>query len=85
MIQTSEISKADIEDFDNILVMTSEHLSYITDHFNPSGNVKLLGEYLENSLEIPDPLGYGIEAYREIFSIIKGSIDRFLDVNGVYN
>ena len=55
-----------VEWSDIILVMEDEHREYILDEFtNAHNKVQMLSEFAGEKGDIPDPIGQGIETYRQ--------------------
>ncbi|MBN2134277.1 MAG: low molecular weight protein arginine phosphatase [Acidobacteria bacterium] len=79
-LKSRQVSAKDIEVADFILVMTENHKDFLENRFgNHSSKIELLGSYLEEPdlREIPDPIGLGVDTYRDVFTRIKTSIDLF--------
>ena len=78
---SSSLSKANIDNADAILVMMSQHKEKILT-ISPDANNKtyLLREFSKEKKDsyIEDPIGRPIEFYREVFEVIKNSIEGFL-------
>ncbi len=70
-----------IERADLILVMSKEHKDFIIDKVPAaSGKTFLLKEYAgeKEDLDIPDPIGKGIDVYRSVFSEIRKALEKIL-------
>jgi len=78
---SSSLSKANIDNADTILVMTPQHKGRILS-ISPEAKDKiyLLREFSREEQDnyIEDPIGRPIEFYREVFEVIKNSIEGFL-------
>ena len=80
---SSSLSKQTIENADVILVMTPSHKERILSmDLKAKAKTFLLREFSEEESKdgslIMDPIGRPIEFYREVFEVIKVSIDGFL-------
>ncbi|MBN2406546.1 MAG: low molecular weight protein arginine phosphatase [Elusimicrobia bacterium] len=70
-----------LESSDLILVMTKGHKSDIEYRFPAyGGKVYLLSEYAEGRRkDIPDPIGMGVESYRETFKMIRFYVEELIE------
>lgn len=64
----------------HVFTMTRDHLRII-DLLYPehSGKALLLGEFLRNGGDVPDPIGQGLSVYRKCRDAIKSALDQLLD------
>ena len=80
---SSSLSKAHVENADAVLVMEPMHKNRILNMLpKAKEKVYLLREFsTENkkpSNSIPDPIGRPVDFYREVFEIIKNSVEGFI-------
>jgi protein-tyrosine-phosphatase len=69
---TEEVMKADL-----VLTMTQNHKDYIIHRFPKlKGKVFLLGEFVGDNVEIPDPFGQDINIYKIVAKEIKDKLKR---------
>ena len=81
-----EITELDMREADLIFVMENGHKQYIAGKYPAVvkktyllKNFKKLGNFeVSNDPDIRDPIGKDINFYKEVFSIIKDSIERIL-------
>jgi len=80
------ITGTDVRASDLIFVMEYRHKQYIVDKYPEAAgktyfikDFKKLGSFeTSDNPNIPDPIGRDINVYKEVFSIIKDSIERIL-------
>ena len=81
------VSADDVRSANFIFVMEKRHRQYLVDNFpEASKKIFLLKEFknvnsgASDDSDIPDPIGQDIGVYREVFEIIKASVERILNV-----
>ena len=69
-----------LERVSHIFTMTRDHLRII-DLLYPehSGKALLLGDFLQNGGDVPDPIGQGISTYKRCRDVIKSALAQLLD------
>lgn len=72
----SEIFKEKDLEADLILTMTQNHKNELENYYGQSNNVFTLSEYIDEELDIEDPIGGTIDNYRDTFNQIKSYIIR---------
>ena len=81
-----KVTELDVRSADLILVMEKQHKKYIISRYPYAAKkTYLLKDYkrpmelkTSNDHDIPDPIGKGIDFYREVYLIIKNSVERVL-------
>jgi protein-tyrosine-phosphatase len=72
---TQDVSEADL-----ILTMTQSHKDYIVNQFpKTKGKVFLLGEFVDDNMEISDPFGQGIDVYKKAAEEIKQKLWKVIE------
>lgn len=72
----SEMFKEKDLEADLILTMTQNHKNELENYYGQSNNVFALSEYIDEELDIEDPIGGTIDDYRDTFNQIKSYIIR---------
>ena len=81
--KAKNINKFDLTDYDEILVMTNEHMKILNEIMpNISGKIRLLKSYMRNNssgyMNVDDPWGLSVEVYKNCAKEIVQCVDSLI-------